>query len=369
MTTKRVLQSLATLDRGGAEAMIMSLYRNIDRERMQFDFVVNERDEPYAFEEEVKQLGGRVFKTPKFTGKNIYSYRNEMKRLFENTPAWPIVHIHNTSSAMLFMDIAKKNSMKTIAHAHFDNGPNDFRADVQKIMRLPIKYKADHLMACSQLAGVYGFRIKKEEVNVIKNAIETEKYVFNEQMRRAKRAELGLKNEVVLGHVGRMDENKNQTYLIDIFKEYHALNANSYLLLVGTGDLKEALEKKVQADGLDNKVRFLGVRSDVNELLQAMDLFVFPSESEGLPVTLIEAQAAGLPILASDRITKEVVITDLVKFKNIDSDPTVWAKSIDDELVFYRNDVSKEIIKAGYDVKETASHLEEIYMSIIGDVD
>lgn len=369
MTPKRVLQSLATLDRGGAEAMIMSLYRNINKENFQFDFVVNEQLASYAFAAEVKSLGGRVFTVPKFNGKNLLNYRKKMGALLEDHPEWEIVHVHNTSSAMLLMDIAKNKKMKVIVHAHFDNGGNDVRSFIKKIFRLPIKYNTKYLLACSQLAGTYGFRINEKDVKVFKNAIDLKVYKFNEQVRNKKRAELGIHYETVLGHVGRMDQQKNHTYLIDIFDAYQQINPESLLLLVGTGKLREQLEQKVQEMGLKDKVRFLGVRADVNELLQAMDMFVFPSEMEGLPVTLIEAQAACLPILASNRITKEVKITNLVAFKNIDSSPKIWAKSIDDQLIMLRDDMSREIIAAGYDVNETAGDLEKYYMSIIEDVD
>lgn len=369
MTTIRVLQSLSTLDRGGAETMVMNLYRNIDRKKIQFDFVVQDQSNPYAFEEEVKQLGGRIFKVPKFNGRNFSSYRKAMDQLFRKNLEWTIVHIHNTSSAMLFIDIAKKYRVKTIAHAHFDRDMQDLRSYAQKILRMPLKKYADHLLACSKLAGAHVFNIPIEEVQVFNNAIETEKYVYNEKTRKRKRAELGIKYETVLGHIGRMDREKNQLYVLEVFKEYHQLNSQSFLLLIGTGELEEFLKQKVAEYGLIDKVKFLGTRWDVNEWLQAMDVFIFPSVFEGLPVTLIEAQAAGLPIIASDQITKEVAITPLITFKSIEVEPYYWAKKIDDQYIMLRENMTEAIMKAKYDVKDTVKELQDLYFTIIEDGD
>lgn len=366
MATIRILQSLATLDRGGAEAIIMNMYRNMDREKMQFDFVVNDQTEPYTFEEEVINLGGRIYKVPKFDGRNLLSYRRKFEELFRKHPEWKIIHIHNTSSAMIFMDLAKKYNLITIAHAHFSNHSYNLRSTIQYVLRLPLKKTADYLLACSKQAGADVFRLDKEEVRVFPNAIETQDFIFNEQIRKKKRRELGFENEMVLGHVGRMDEHKNQQYVLDVFHEYHKMNPYSALLLIGQGETKEELVQQAEAYQISDKVKFLGVRSDVNELLQAMDIFVFPSISEGLPVTLVEAQAAGLPILASDTISDEVAITDLVTFKSIDIEPVRWAKEIDNQYLIIRNDTSKEIMSAGYDAKQGAVNLQNYYLSILG---
>jgi len=228
-----------------------------------------------------------------------------------------------------------------------------------------IRYNADYLLTCSEIAGDHVFGTNKERIPILKNAIEPKLYVFNEEIRKRKRTELGLKNETVLGHVGRMDEQKNHAYLLDIFKAYLHLNPRSILLLIGDGELKEELKQKVVDEGLTEQVKFLGVRADVNEWLQAMDIFIFPSIFEGLPITLIEAQAAGLPIMASDTITKEAQITDLITFRSVTLEAVRWAKRIDDHLVLFRENMTAEIIKAGYDVKDTARFLENYYLTIM----
>ena len=365
MKAARILQSLATLDRDEVGVMLMNLYRNINRNKIQFDFLMNERTEPYVFEEEIKRMGGRIFTVPKFNGRNLNVYRRKVEQLFRTYSEWKIIHIHNVSSTMLFIDIAKKYRVATIVHAHFDQDPTDFGSYIQRWLGMPIKHNADYLLASSKLVGEHVFGLKKERVSVLKNAIEIERYVFNEETRKRKRAELGLKNETVLGHVGSMVEQKNHTYLLAIFKAYLYLNPRSILLLLGDGELKEKLEQQVAAAGIAKQVKFLGERTDVNEWLQSMDIFVFPSFFEGLPIALIEAQAAGLPIIASDTITKEVQITNLMTFKRITVEPQRWAKRIDDHLVLFREDISQEIKKAGYDVKDTANFLENYYMAIM----
>ena len=363
--TIRVLQSLETLDYGEAEAMIMNIYRKINRDKIQFDFVVNDRTEPFVFENEIKNLGGRIFTLPKFSGKNFVLYRKKVSQLFQNHPEWKIVHVHNPSSAMLLIDLAKKHGLISIAHAHFDRNLTHFTSYVQKILRVPIKNNADYLLACSKLIGAYVFNVNKNAVQVIKNGIEPEKYIFNEKIRRKKRAELGLKNEMILGHFGRMEAEKNHLYLIDIFKAYLRLNPKSILILIGEGKLKKELQEKINEYGINEKVFFFKMDLDYYEWYQAMDIFLLPSLFEGMPISLIEAQAAGLPIITSNQITREIKVTDLIYFKPVEAEPYQWAKMIDDLYILFRDDMSKKIIEAGFDVKDTINELENYYFSIL----
>jgi len=365
LTVIRVLHSLTSLDQGSAAAMLMPLYQNIDRQRIQFDFVVNEQNKPYTHAKEIKALGGRIFFVKKFNGRNLAAYRKQMRTLFQNYPEWKVIHIHNVAQAVLFVGIAKRYQKTVVAHAHFDSNLTDFKAYTRRILTTAIKYYTNHLLACSKAAGAYIFRINKEEVIVLNNAINPRNYRFSEQVRRKKRLELGLKNDVVLGHVGSMNQHNNHFYLLDIFKAYYQENPRSKLLLIGEGVLKEELQKKVADFDLNDEVKFLGIRSDVNELMQAMDIFILPSLFKDLPTVLIEAQAAGLPIMASDRISKEVAITNLISFQNVDRAPAYWAKKIDRQFILFRDDTSKAIRAAGYDVKETAKDLANYYMTII----
>ncbi len=370
MTAIRVLQSLANLNHSAAEAMIIGLYKAIDRERIQFDFLVDKQSDPYAFAQEVERLGGRMFTVPKFNGKNVRTYRKAVKRLLQEHPEWQLVHMHNSSTAMLVMDIVKKQQMKPIVHAHFNRRPRDFRSFTQELLRSRIKYHTNYLLARSQEAGMNTFKVEKEAFNIIKNAIETEKFVFNQTVREQKRAELDIEEELtVLGHVGGMSEDKNHLFLIDIFRWHLQFNPKSLLLLIGSGELEKRIRNKVTFYNLETKVKFLGVRDDVSELLQAMDIFVFPSLFEEFPVTLVEAQAAGLPVVASDAMTREVEITDLITFIPLDKNPFYWAQTIDKQSLLFRDNKREEILAAGYDIKEAAKELENYYLNIVEEVD
>ncbi|WP_338487554.1 glycosyltransferase family 1 protein [Ruoffia tabacinasalis] len=360
----KVLQVLATLNRGGAESMIMNIYRNIDRSKVQFDFVVNESEEEYAFEEEVKSLGGKIYTIPKFNYSNLPSYSQKWRTLFENHSEWKIIHAHHTTPAFIYLKIAQEYGMKTISHSHTAGMEKNPKAKLKKILRYPLRYESDLLVSCSDKAAEWMFGKKGKETKILYNAIETEKYVYNDDIRKSIRNKLSLNNKVVIGHVGRFDLEKNHDFLIDIFFEYHKINPESKLLLVGVGKLEEKIKEKVDEYNISDNVLFLGARSDVNDLLQSMDIFIMPSLFEGLPVTLIEAQASGLPILASDTITKEVEITNLVKFKDIKSDTIEWAKEINNLINMPRTNRYNEIVEAGYDVAQSSRELENIYINL-----
>jgi len=359
---KRVLQSLASLNRGGAESMIMNLYRNIDRTKIQFDFVVNENQKKYVFENEIKKLGGNIYKVPKFNGKNILQYRKKWEQLFYKNKKWEILHIHNVSSGSLFTDIAAKYNIITISHSHFANSTKSFKSFIKKLFRFPLRYNTDYMLACSTEAGKYVFG--KKNFSILPNSIETENFIYNQKTREIKRQELRLEDKFVIGHVGSFSFPKNHSYLIEVFNSYNKINPNSICLLVGTGPLDSKIYDKVKNYKLTEKVIFLGNRSDVNELLQVMDVLIFPSIYEGLPVTLIEAQAAGLPVIASDKITEEVKITELINFKSIEDSSDIWAEEIEKIKKIPRQDMYNEVVNAGYDVKKTAESLLNFYWSI-----
>ena len=206
---------------------------------------------------------------------------------------------------------------------------------------------------------------KNHSFVIMRNAINTEKFVYDPEIAKRQKESLGIEDKFVLGHVGRFNFQKNHEFLIEIFNEVCKENANTVLLLVGTGELEENIHKKVRNLGLHEKVKFLGVREDIPELMQAMDVFVFPSLFEGLPVTLVEAQAAGLPCVVSDTITKEIDITNNVKFLDINGKTYEWAKDI-----IKKKERKKEayhmLEKAGFDIKNNAEWLVEQYQRKLG---
>lgn len=359
----RVLQVLASLDRGGAETMIMNIYRNIDRAKLQFDFVVNEQRKEYAYESEIKELGGRIYRVPRYTLGNYLSYKQAWKRLLCEHPEWLIIHGHHTSSAFIYLRVAKSLNRITISHSHIAGGEHSVKSYLKVIMRYPLRYMADYLFACSKSAAIWMYGKHSHSAYIINNAIDAEKFVFNKNMRKDKRKELQIEDKFVIGHVGRFHIQKNHKFLIDIFKEVHDRNRDSVLLLVGDGDLRQSIEEKVNNLGLADNVIFTGVRSDIPELFQAMDVFVFPSLYEGLGIVAVEAQAAGLHCIVADTIPKEAYVTDLVEKEYLKTSKELWAERILKYAKGYdRRNTYEQIKSSGYDIEETSNWLEEFYL-------
>lgn len=365
-TQIRVLHVLSAMGRGGAETMVMNLYRNIDRNKVQFDFIVHtEKVRPY--DKEIESLGGRIFRVPRYQGSNHLQYKEAWKRFFEDNPEYRIIHGHVRSTASIYLRIAKNFGLVTIAHSHNTSSGKGVAAFAKNILQLPIRNVADYLFACSEYAGewLFGKKVKKRDnYYIIKNAIDTKQFIFNKDIRLIKRKEFEIEDKFIIGHVGRFHKQKNHEFLIDIFKEIVSQNEKAILLLVGDGELKQCISDKVNKLGLSEKVIFTGVRTDIPELLQAMDVFLLPSLHEGLPVTLIEAQASGLPCVISSEITKEVAITELVKFVSLEANIYEWAKLVlEYSDKSYRYDMSNEIVNAGYDIEATSNWYQNFIKS------
>ena len=359
-----VLQVLGTLDYGGIESMIMNLYRNIDRNKIQFDFVVHSKQHG-VFYDEVLALGGHVYFCPRYSGTNAIQYRSWWRSFFRKHSEFKILHSHLRSSASLFIPIAKKNGLVTIVHSHSTFDGKGFCAYGKRIMEFPLRSQADYLVACSAEAGKWLFgRDAFERSNYIflPNGIDAARFALNQETRSRYRKELGINGKLVFGHVGRFNEAKNHLFLLDVFAEIHKRNPDTILLLVGNGQLEKDIRRKSISLGLGSSVNMMGNRSDVADILQAMDVFLFPSKWEGLPMALVEAQAAGLPYIISDKITRDVDITQLVHRLPI-NDVKPWADLALSGLP--RSEVTDKIVKAGFDVKESAIVLARIYEEIL----
>lgn len=361
--TKRVLQVLASLDKGGAESMILTLYRNIDRDKVQFDFVVNDNDKIYDFEEEIISLGGRIYRVPRFNLLNSMQYVKAWNKLFDTYKEWKIIHAHHTSPASIFLTIAKNRGLITIAHSHTAGGKS-YKSKVKVISRFPLRYMADHLLSCSVDAAKWMFGNKWGNAVVLNNAIDSSRFKYNLIKRERIRAELRISNKLVVGHIGNFTKPKNYPFILKVFQSVYEKNKHACLLLVGNKQNNPEVEKNVTEMGLKDSVVFTGVRSDIPELLMAMDIFLFPSLHEGLPVTVIEAQASGLKCFLSDSITTEVGITKLVEFISLHKSPEYWAEkllSVSDG--YKRKDMHNDIVEASYDIEENAKWLQEFYLS------
>ena len=275
----RILHILGGLERGGAETMIMNLYRNIDRETVQFDFVIHTQ-EKQAYYEEILALGGRIYHFPAFDGKNLFLLKKLWNNFFKDHPEYKILHSHVRSYASIYFRIAKKYGLKLIIHSHSTSNGKGFISAVKHILQLPLRFQADYLMACSTESGkwLYGKKFyKKSNYRFIPNGIDMDQYDYSETTATAYRENLGLKDKFVLGHVGRFHEAKNHAFLLDVFAGVCEQRSDAMLLLVGDGDIREKIESKIQRLGLENRVVMTGSRDDVSKLLQAMDVFVFPS--------------------------------------------------------------------------------------------
>lgn len=327
----RVLQVLGCLNRGGAETMVMNLYHNIDTSKVQFDFVIH-TDERCAYDNEVEKMGGKIYHAPKYYMVNHLQYVLWWKNFLKQHREYKIVHAHIRSSAAIFLYIAKKMKCITIAHSHSTSNGKGIHAVVKDILQMPIRHVADYLFSCSDIAGkwLYGEKaVQCSNYRIIPNGIDCEQFAYSEIERQRVRDEQGIGNDCfVVGHIGRFHEAKNHKYLIQIFVEILRRKPNAKLLLVGDGELREEIVQRCKLSGIKEQTIFAGLQSHPERFYQAMDVFLFPSLWEGLPMSVVEAQASGLPCIISDTITKNVQLTDLVKYESLDKPPAVWAEKI-----------------------------------------
>lgn len=364
----RVLQVLGTMNIGGAESRIMDIYRSIDREKVQFDFLLYSSESCY-YKEEIIALGGRIHYIPYITIRTLFKYIKSVKDFFNEHKEYRILHGHATNGSFILQMIAKRQGIPVrIAHARSAGFGSGISGIIKKILCYPLRYSVTHKFAVSKLAGQSRFgksETQNGNVKVIPNGIDTKSFRYNENVRDKTRESLVLGDAFVIGHVGRFHYAKNHEYLIDIFQEVCSRNTNSLLLLVGTGDTENYIKEKVEKLGISDSVILLGRRTDVPDLLQAMDIFVFPSRYEGLPGTVVEAQATGLRCLVSDQVSDEIRITDLVEFMSIKKPAKDWADKIMDysKQKFERISRDTELDDKGYNAHTQAKRLEDFYLS------
>ena len=355
----RILQCVNDMHRAGLETMLMNYYRNIDREKIQFDFLTH-RPNRSDYDDEIESLGGKVYYAPRLYPQNYYAYFKYMKKFFAKHPEYQIVHSHIDSMSYLPLLAAKKAGVPIrIAHSHNTSIDKDFKYILKQYYRLRITSAANYYCACGKEAGEFLFPGK--DAKIIPNAIEVDKFVYNDEMRKLKRKKLGVENSFVIGHVGRLSYQKNHKFLIEIFSEIYKKNKNAVLLLIGVGEKEEEIKKQVHELGLDKEVKFLGNRSDVNELYQAMDIFVMPSFFEGIPVTGIEAQFSNLPCIFSDKVPKEVSFTNQCKFLSLDKSSKEWCDVILSTKVADRMNNEDVVNNSWYNIKNAKTILTEYY--------
>lgn len=381
----RVLHVLGNTNLGGAESRIMDLYRHTDRNRVQFDFLVHSGEEGF-FEKEIRELGGRIFRVPRFRIYNYFSYRKALKEFFQKHHEFALVQGHMTSTAAIYLPIAKKAGVKkTAAHARSAGVDKGLKGTMTRFLRRNLADKADYLFTCSELAGisVYGEKAVREGKTIfIPNAIDCAGFTFDPEKRKKMREELGLTDSFIIGHVGRFHYAKNHEYLLRVFAELCRMSAgaggstaetgadqNYHLILLGEGPLMEDTRKLAEELGVADKIHFLGNHKNIADYYQAMDYFVYPSRYEGMPGTIVEAQASGLPCLMSDTICREVIVTELVETMSIEEEPKAWAEGLQrriDALVSKQENREKYASKmaaAGFDVQAQAERMMRFYES------
>ncbi|MGO5068624.1 glycosyltransferase [Bifidobacterium catenulatum] len=370
---KRILQVTNYMDRGGVETLLMNLYRTIDRTEFQFDFLTHPHtvDTVYSYEEEIKDLGGKVYKAPSFI-KDPVAYKRFIVSFFDEHPEYHIVHAHNLdSAAMVYLREAKKRGCYTIAHSH--NTKDHGNAIKRQLLRLARKQTcryADYFYACSPEAAEYAFGKKIASSNscrMLHNGIDLSKYQVNEEIhQRNKKKLLPQCSGPVFCNVGRLMLQKNQTFLLDIFSQIVRRDDSARLIVLGEGELHDDLLRKALNLNIADKVLFLGSVPNVPDYLKASDVFLMPSLYEGLPLAAVEAQACGLPSLLTADMSPLTFCTDLVCPISLSDSPDAWARAALESYEANRGrraDRVEQVRQSGFDIKQVAMELCDFYSS------
>lgn len=362
----KVLQELSALDGGGVAKLLYDYYCNMDHTKIHFDFLIYDYYENGMYEEPLKSLGCTIYKLPRIK-KDKIGYLKGMKKIIREGN-YDVVHSHMGSRGFFVMYFGKKYKVpKRIVHSHIAYEPvSNVKRKINKIFSVIAKHYATDLFACGKDAGIYMWGEKSSvtgRIHIMTNAIDTDSFKYSNEVRLKKQEELQITGKFVIGIVGRLSEQKNYPFLFSVYKKVIEIRDDTVLLIIGRG-LEEDKIKKLAVDmNLENHIRFLGIRSDVSELLNVFDIFVLPSKYEGLPVVLIEAQANGVQELVSDRVTTEMDITNLITFLPIENSEELWAHEISRRIISIRDrEKCSELVKqAGYDIKIESKKMQNFY--------
>lgn len=365
----RILHVLGNTQLGGAESRIMDLYRHMDRTRVQFDFLVHTNEKGY-FDDEIKKLGGKIYRVPRFRLYNYFSYKRALKKFFKLHHDFRAVQGHITSTAAIYLPIAKKAGVAVVAaHARSAGVDKGIKGKITRWMRRNLSKKTDYMFTCSRLAGISVFgeqAVRDGKTIFIPNAIDCQAFAYDEKKREEMRERLGIRNCYVIGHVGRFHYAKNHEYLLQVFASLcntaEGEKKRDYvLLLLGEGSGMEDAKRLAEQLGVADRVRFLGNQNPVYDYYQAMDYFVYPSRYEGLPGTIVEAQASGLRCLMSDSICEEAAASELVHRMGIEEAADKWADYIESTADYARRSYAKEMQEAGFDVSAQTEKMTAFY--------
>ncbi len=363
---KKVLMIAGQMHIGGLENMVMNFVRYGDRENIQFDFMVNYAEEKF-YNDEIRSYGGKIYVMPRLKPKNMIKYPLALIKFFrEHKGEYDVVHGNLTSVGVFYLPIAKVvgKVKKTIIHAHYTSTEKNHYEKLERLMLFPLRFLADYYFACSDMAGEFCFGkrvLAGDNYRMIHNGVDCDKFDYNEEIREEMRKSLGITDEFVLLNVGRLEEQKNQRFLLEIAAAMK--DKKIRVLIAGEGSLQPELEEIIEKEGIADKVSLLGLRGDIDRLMQASDAFILTSLFEGLPVTGIEAQAAGLPCVLADTITKELDIIGNTEFVPLNKGTDVWVEAIERAMQKERVSAAEKMRAAGYDIKAEARYLSDFYKS------
>lgn len=368
-TPIRVLHVVTVMDRNGLESRIMDIYRNIDRTKIQFDFLTH-REREGQFDKEIQSLGGKMYRMPAIHPTHFFGYLKNLQRFFHAHKEYRIVHAHLNSYCTWVLAIAKKNGVPVrIAHSRNSGMDHDWKAIFKYFSKLWVNIPTTHKFACSKQAGVWLFGKRgiqpPNDFRVISNAFDLEKFRYSKEKRREMRKYLGLTEEKAYVHVGRLTYQKNHKFLFDIFENILKEQPQAKLFLLGEGELREELVQLARSKKIDHAVVFLGNQKNVGAYLQAMDMMIFPSVYEGFGTVVIETQCIGIPTLASDVLPADTKITEIMEFMSVKHDsPKQWAQKAMEMAETPRRSFEAEVKAAGYCIQETYAALSQFYLDV-----
>ncbi len=350
---------------GGIETFLMNLYEKINLENLQIYFLVPGTLED-KYKRRIEDRGGKVYEVEKIRKHPVNSIRQLKKIYKENN--YDVLHM-NLCNAFFFLyalpTIFVGNiKTKIMVHSHNNSDQDKIK---HYILRPIMSHYTDKYLACSVDAGMWMFGkkiVQKDKVILVNNSIDSDIYKFNDKTRKKIRNELGIReDEIAIGHIGRFDVQKNHSFLLNIFNEYTRLNKKSKLILVGDGVLKDSIIEKAKKLNQQEKVLFLGIRDNVNELLQACDIFVLPSKFEGFGIVGLEAQASGLYTIVSEKVVRELDVTENIEHINLKEGERVWAEEIENKRKKYidRENAYQSIKESKFDINYMIKHMQQLY--------
>lgn len=370
----KVLHKTATLGAGGIQKFLIGVHENIDLSIVQFDYFLNTTEKQF-YTERVKELGGKIYGPKKNTGNYFLRFFKRYYKMYNiiKTQNYNIIHISENISMTACSTIVAKlaGADNIIVHSHNDHSndkENLFKRFHSKICSYIISRYGTHFLSCSDQASKWMFTNNIYANNkplVVKNGIDAREYIYNVEMREKYRKKLNIEDKFVIGHIGRFNIQKNHQFIIEVFNEIHKKNEDSILLLVGQGELEEKIRNQIKEYNLENCVIMYGVTDKVNKLIQAMDVFIFPSIFEGLGIVAIEAQAAAIQTICSESVPEEVNVTQYCQYISLSESAKLWAQEIEKYRYGYDKSNTYELIrKSGFDIYDVSKQLEKYYMNM-----